>query len=321
MPRFLPILFVLLASFAPLSAEAASVNFFGPIIPEACRCDQQANPEGGTIATAPAYGCVLQVIQNVIRFGITLGILFATLALVYAGFVWMTSRGNPERVSQGRNLLLNVFVGLAVVLSAWLIVDFIMKTLYREPTEFGPWNSILADTDGYGCLVATSPRALTQGNLDLITNPNAGVDGTATGVGSGGGDRCAPIADANLVAIDNQGHKLSPDAARRFIAMREAAARDRVTLRVTDAYRSPDEQLATFRRHGCRMLGNGRSSCSGTVGTPCALGGRGSNHARGMAVDISLSPGVYQWLRRNASNYGFHNNLPRDLVHWSDTGG
>jgi hypothetical protein len=184
MPRLLPLLFVLAATLTPLYAEAAAVNFFGPIVPAACRCDEQTNPEGGVITTAPAYGCVLQTVQNVIRFAVTLGIFFATLALVYAGFVWMTSRGNPERVSQGRNMLLNVFVGLAVLLAAWLIVDFIMKTLYNESTEFGPWNSILSDESENVCLLAVSPQSLTTGSLSLNTAP--GGSGGATPAGNDG---------------------------------------------------------------------------------------------------------------------------------------
>lgn len=189
--RYVLFAFVLALTFVPQAASAASVDFFGPIVPAACHCDQVTGP-GGTSDSAPQYGCVLQVIQNVIRFAVSLGIVIATLALVYAGFVWMTSRGKPEQISQGRNLLINVFIGLAVLLGAWLLVDFVMKTLYREPTEFGPWNSILA-ANGDSAAVCIAPQKsleLSAGSAKLYTNDlSSGAGGSSpagTSNGTGG---------------------------------------------------------------------------------------------------------------------------------------
>lgn len=162
----LAIFFVL----APLQVHAATATFFGPIVPVECNCTNQPNPNGGTpITTAPSYGCVLATVQNGINFGISLGIIAATLALVYAGFVWMTSGGNPEARNKGKDMLLNVLIGLVILLSAWLVVDFVMKTLYNpdittsDGKKFGPWNSILQGKANDQCIVAKKPSPISGG--------------------------------------------------------------------------------------------------------------------------------------------------------------
>ncbi len=148
-------LFPLLALLAlvPSAAHAASAAFFGPIVSEACRCPDRA----------PTYGCVLDTGQRMINFGITIGLVAFTFMLAYAGFVWMTSGGNPEKRNQGRSMLLNVVIGLVIVLTAWLVVDFVMKELYsgdNASKDFGPWNSILADSTGTMCIEETKPTKI-----------------------------------------------------------------------------------------------------------------------------------------------------------------
>ncbi|MDB5194935.1 MAG: peptidoglycan-binding protein [Parcubacteria group bacterium] len=159
------IVFVVVA--VPVAAHAASASFYGPIIPAECNCP----------GTAPSYGCVLATIQNVINFGITLGVVAATIALMYAGFTWMTSGGNPEARSKGRSMLLNVFIGLFILLTAWLVVDFVMKTLYvgdAGSKDFGPWNSILSAKSGDQCIMATKPSNINGVIGNAVTNEVVG---------------------------------------------------------------------------------------------------------------------------------------------------
>ena len=103
----------------PSSAYAANATFFGPIVPAECHCDNQAVQGGsGSVTSAPDYGCVLQVIQNIINFGVTLATILFTIYLVITGFAFMTSGGSPQARSSARTRFLNVFVGLAVLLFA-----------------------------------------------------------------------------------------------------------------------------------------------------------------------------------------------------------
>jgi len=69
------------------------------------------------------------IIAQIIRaiFG-----LLGTIALVimmYAGYVIMTSGGNEEEVSKGKKIMINAVIGLAIILSAFAIAQFIINML------------------------------------------------------------------------------------------------------------------------------------------------------------------------------------------------
>ncbi|MFA5024866.1 MAG: pilin [Patescibacteria group bacterium] len=54
-----------------------------------------------------------------------LGIIAVGLT-IYAGFVWMTSEGNEEKVDKAKKLLRNAVIGLVIVLSSWGIATFVL---------------------------------------------------------------------------------------------------------------------------------------------------------------------------------------------------
>jgi len=174
---------------APIPTYASSATFFGPIVPTECHCDNQTvqGASGGatTVNSAPDFGCVLAVIQNLINFGITLSAILFTIYLVLTGFSFITSAGSSEARSKAKTRFTNVFVGLIVLLCAWLIVDFVMKTIYDEG-KFGPWNGILAgDASGKDhCIVARKPTAITAGSI--ASNINTETPGTYSAPGTGG---------------------------------------------------------------------------------------------------------------------------------------
>lgn len=298
-----PILYTLL--LLPLALVPADAYAqFGPLVPEACR----ACPCG--------FGGVLAIIQNVMNFLIAIGIIIATLIIVWGGILYVLSPANPENRSTANKMLLNAVIGLLITLSAWLIVDFVMKTLYGG--QFGPWNSILLAGEGAACIEARENSALFSGTIIAIPP-------TETSDTTGGGGSCTPIPDSQLVtfdpsATDGQVRKGTADTVERFMRMRAAAQADGITLRAGSAYRSPEEGEALWRSRGCRIV-NGRTVCNGAiVAVPCSLGGSGSNHTRGTAIDIQTNAAGISWMRQNASRFGFYNAIASEPWHWSSTG-
>lgn len=159
--RFLlPLLVIGILAFAP-AAYAADANFFGPLINEECKC----------VGSAPDWGCVLQTLQNVINLGVSLGVIFFVLVTAYAGALFMASSVNPGGRKQARTMMGAAAVGLIVALSAWLLVDFVMKAIYNEGS-FGPWNSILDENSTRTCIVThASPEGPSSGGP---TSPSSG---------------------------------------------------------------------------------------------------------------------------------------------------
>ncbi|HYE59796.1 MAG TPA: pilin [Candidatus Kapabacteria bacterium] len=57
-----------------------------------------------------------------------LGIIMLGLVL-YAGFTWMTAGGNEEKIAQAKKTLINAVIGLAIIMSAFAIVQFVINAL------------------------------------------------------------------------------------------------------------------------------------------------------------------------------------------------
>ncbi len=66
---------------------------------------------------------------NVSQF--ILGILGSVtlLMFIYGGFVWLTSAGNSDRVQHGKNIFIGTLVGLAIIFSSSLIINFVVAAL------------------------------------------------------------------------------------------------------------------------------------------------------------------------------------------------
>jgi len=97
-------------------------------------------------------------IAKIIR--VLLGLL-GTVALglvLYAGYTLMTAGGNDEKVNQGKKILTNGLIGLAIILSALAIVQFIIGQLasatgFRGPLNGGGSGAIVFDSfSGSGAL-------------------------------------------------------------------------------------------------------------------------------------------------------------------------
>ncbi|KND47250.1 MAG: Penicillin-resistant DD-carboxypeptidase [Parcubacteria bacterium C7867-004] len=303
---FVPVLSAI--AFVPATAFAANATFFGPLVPEACR----SCPCG--------FAGVLQIIQNFMNLGISLSIIIATIIIAAGGFMYILSSTNPESRSKANKMLMNAVIGLLIVLSAWLIVDFVMKSLYGG--QFGPWNSILRGGDE--CVVSRPTQRLFSGDLFVLPGGITG-GGVEQGTGNGTGPNCPVPAESTMVAFPAEAvaggsGKATPDTVANFMAMREAAKKDGIVLKVSSAYRSDAAQVSLWN-----SLGRDTSK----VAKPCSLGGGGSNHNSGAAVDIEVGCGnpssncntaTYKWLKANGGKWNFRNALPTDPPHWSPSG-
>jgi hypothetical protein len=108
-----------------------------------------------------------------------------------------------------------------------------------------------------------------------------------------------------LESIGQGGHKLYAPAAEAWKSAVAAAAADGIDLRVTDSYRSYDQQVDLAERKG--LYANG-----GYAATPGT-----SNHGWGLAVDADVSdPATMTWLKANGYRFGFVEAVPREPWHW-----
>jgi hypothetical protein len=108
-----------------------------------------------------------------------------------------------------------------------------------------------------------------------------------------------------LESIGQDGHRLWGPAATAWKQAVAAAANDGIDLKVTDSYRSYDEQVDLVKRKGLYSEG-GYAAVPGT-----------SNHGWGLAVDVdTTNPAAMSWMRANGYRFGFVEAVPREPWHW-----
>lgn len=71
-----------------------------------------------------------RIIKIVLGF---LGVILIVI-VIYAGFLWMTAGGEPAETKKAREWLTNAIIGLAIILSAYAITDFIITKLIGAVT-------------------------------------------------------------------------------------------------------------------------------------------------------------------------------------------
>jgi hypothetical protein len=65
-------------------------------------------------------------LQNILNIVFVLTGAVAVLTVVIAGFRMVISRGNPQQIAQARNAIIFAAIGLAVIIMAFTIVNFIV---------------------------------------------------------------------------------------------------------------------------------------------------------------------------------------------------
>ncbi len=77
------------------------------------------------------------VVANIIRIALGLLGIVALVLIIYAGYLWMTAGGNEEQIASAKKFLLNTAIGLAIILSAYAIVSFVISQLTGATTGEG----------------------------------------------------------------------------------------------------------------------------------------------------------------------------------------
>lgn len=128
---------------------------------------------GGSLTTTDPRILIGRIIQIALSF---LGVI-AVVIIMYAGFLWMSSEGDEEKISQARTILRNGIIGLVVILSAWGIATFIISRLagaidgsWTPPIPTGPGPGLVGS--GLGAFGACSVESSypTPGQIDLPRN-------------------------------------------------------------------------------------------------------------------------------------------------------
>lgn len=166
----LSLVVVVFAFSIPHLAVAGPLD--GPIVPT---CDAADQPGVGFSGACQLCDLV-HLADNMVRFVVAFSVIVATLLFAYAGMLYVTAASKPDNIKKAHEVFIKVFVGLVIILVAWLVVDIIMRTLAGAQFAL-PWRDIPC---------AAYPN---NGGQNLVGAPSlqGGGRGTGTDTGSGGG--------------------------------------------------------------------------------------------------------------------------------------
>jgi hypothetical protein len=180
---------------------------------------------------------------------------------------------------------------------------------YQQAVESAQSSAAAATTASF------STARMQNGAGGSYATYNATSAGTSVGQVGGFGPMPVPQALASygngqlppqaLQLIGQGGHRLWAPAADAWQGAVAAARADGVELRVTDSYRTYDQQVDLAERKGLYKDGG----LGATPGT--------SNHGWGLAVDVDVSNDrAMSWMRTNGYRFGFVEAVPREPWHW-----
>lgn len=78
-------------------------------------------------SAAPKLACIWIVLQNVINAALVLSAVVAVFLIAWAGFQYITSSGDKEKVDHARKRLTFAIIGLVFIFLSFLIVHFIAE--------------------------------------------------------------------------------------------------------------------------------------------------------------------------------------------------
>lgn len=125
MKRLLVLLIGILCLAAPVAAHAAYNPLSG-----ACSAGGDASQSSGCQAPSgdPVNGSngVLHKVANIISI---LGGIVAIIVIIIGGLQYVTSVGDPQKVSSARSMIIGAIVGLLIIALAQAIVIFALKNI------------------------------------------------------------------------------------------------------------------------------------------------------------------------------------------------
>src|SRR3989344_3517193 len=127
-PKKLLITFGLLLLLQPIAVLAITdnVGFTGDTNTQLQKQDTEFLRQTG-LGTKPLSVAIAKIIQVALSF---LGLIFVIL-IIYAGFIWLLSAGNEEKIGRAKAIIIAGVIGLTIVLSAYIITIFVINNILQ----------------------------------------------------------------------------------------------------------------------------------------------------------------------------------------------
>lgn len=91
--------------------------------------DGVEDAHGGCIPTIGGLDGVWLIVAAIIEIALRIAAIVAVVFIIYGGFSYTTSQGDPEATARAKATLVNALIGLAVAVMAAVIIAFIARSI------------------------------------------------------------------------------------------------------------------------------------------------------------------------------------------------
>lgn len=97
---------------------------FGKILP----------PKNTFLDQSVTSGGLISFLSNLLNLVITLAGIFALLNFLMAGYGYLTSSADPQKITNAGNKILQSIIGLIVIAASFIIAGLLGQILFQDPT-------------------------------------------------------------------------------------------------------------------------------------------------------------------------------------------
>lgn len=116
---------VLAGIFGSLQAALATQSNASQALGGLVNAGNQAYGGGQAVSSPNFDGSLIHVLNFLLSF---LGIIFFLL-MIYAGYLWMTARGEEEQVMKAKKIIREAVTAIIIILAARLFTEFLLRSI------------------------------------------------------------------------------------------------------------------------------------------------------------------------------------------------
>lgn len=124
-------MFVFVAGLVPVQVSAAPSGMTS-FVPDDCYKPATQDKDTGQLSVKCGWNQLVELGQNILRNAIYLAVMIGTVAIVYAGYLFMSAGDNESTRKEAKGILWNVVLGIVYTMVAWLLVWTILNFLGVE---------------------------------------------------------------------------------------------------------------------------------------------------------------------------------------------
>ncbi len=98
-------------------------------VPSASAIVLQSVPGQATFAFGTGDLTIGGILRAIVTLALEIAGVIAIAFVVYGGYLYMTAGGNEDRTEQGKRVLTNAIIGLAIIILSWVILVVIVNAI------------------------------------------------------------------------------------------------------------------------------------------------------------------------------------------------